>query len=393
MGDRSLQTNATHLAKMSVGMDLVSERLTELRRVLEQDGRLPSMALGVVGAPACARYNGRCDAADHLMESLCKSAATMAETLRSNAVAYVSAESANFEVVSSTTPSGGFHAEGALTGMFSTSWLARYGLRWAAKTKLDAARAMGRSVSAEVDTALEQATKVWAADMELDLFQRAMSPEDAILAESRFNDFGHNMDRAVLATLEKQAAAEDKISRLAMLSQRTDEVLRMTRSFSIAATAASLLWTANAVIMSDDLIDNAIGLWYGMAGATRTMFQEWMPAIREALFPDWVGDASTAAQKRFAEFVDDGMAFAKRAEQIASSLHTVVRRLDQVYWAAFAFSMAQFGAMVALWAIARFNLGAAALLRYLGMMLRVSVTVAINAIIAVLGGLLAWAEA
>ncbi|MFI6599481.1 hypothetical protein ACIBHX_24780 [Nonomuraea sp. NPDC050536] len=393
MADRPLQTNAKHLARLSVGMDLVSERLTDLKRLIGQHGRLPSMALGVVGAPACARYNGRCDAADAAMDSLCRSAATIAETLRGTAVAYVSAESANLGVVASTGESGGVLAEGAVTGMFSATWLSRYGLHYAAQRNLAASRAAGRSVSAEVDTALEQATKVWAGDRDLELFQRWASPEEAVLAESRYNDFGRDMDRAVAATLEKQIAAEDEISRLAMLSQRTDEILRMTRSFNIAATAASILWTANAVIMSDDLIDNAIGIWYGMAAATRTIFQEWMPAIREALFPDWVGDASTAAQKRFAAFVDDGMAFANRAEHIASSLHTVIRRLDQVYWAAFAFSLAQFGAMAAFAAVAWFNPGAAAVLRYLGMMLRVSVTVAINAIIAVLGGLLAWAEA
>ncbi|GAB2813694.1 hypothetical protein GCM10027176_17710 [Actinoallomurus bryophytorum] len=403
MPDAPLQVNvSTGLRRATVSMDEVVEQLAQLRSLVAQDCHLPSLALGVVGAPACARYNGGCTNAGDQIAALHTEADTMVEALGRTAVGYVSAEVANVQAVEqaaetegpAAAASGGRTAEITATGVLSASWLARFGVRYAQARQLAEATGDMRSVSAELDTALGQATKVWQAERDLDFAKNFMHPGDAVLAETKFNEYGESgLDKFVLGTLEKQIAAADRVSLLARLSQQTESILRMTGSFSVAALAASALWTANAVIMSDDVIDTAIGAWYGAAAGARTIFSEWLPAIRTSLFPTWTGTASTAAEKRFAAFITGGMAFADQAERMASSLTSVVRRLNEAYWGAMAFTTAQFGAMIALSMVAWINPEAEMLLQYLGWTLRGSVTIAINAILALLGGLFAWTAA
>ncbi|MET8142878.1 hypothetical protein ABZU32_21450 [Sphaerisporangium sp. NPDC005288] len=397
-----LQVASKALASTAVSMEEVAAHLEQVRVLIDRHCHLPSLALGVIGAPACARYNDGCSEAGTAMTGLAGEAATLARTLGKSAVGYVSAEVANLSAIeraaearaTGAVPVAGRTAEAMGVGVFPATWVTGHVARSLVDGRLGEARAAARSVSAELDTALEQALKVWGAQRDLDFSKAFMHPDDAVLAETRFNDFGESgMDKPLGRTLERQIVAEDRVSDLAKLSRRTDAILRKTGSFSLAAAAASMLWTANAVVMSDETIDAAIGSWHGTAAVARTIFSEWMPAIRSSLFPDWTGEASTAAERRFAAFVADGTAFADRAQRMASSLTTIVARLNGVYFAASAFAFAQLAAMVALAAAAWFRPEATALLQYLGLALRHGVTISVNAALAVLGTLLSWSAA
>ncbi|MGW5363931.1 hypothetical protein [Actinopolymorpha pittospori] len=389
MPDRPVQVSSKSLVKTGVTMDVVAEQLAELRKLIEQDCRLLVLALGGVGIFACGRYNGGCDDVDTKLNALRTEAVTIANGMGKAAVGYVSAEVANLRAIeqaaesadSAGVPYSGRVASDVAGGFLSASWLAGLGLHKALQRQMAEAAAHMESVSAEVDDILDAATTVWKEQMEN-------------AAESWCKDVAKDvMDRPVGEKLLKQMAAEDRISRIAELSQRTDAVLKTTRGFNIAATAASVMWTVEALVMADDLIDGAIGSWHGVAAGARTIFHEWRPAISLSMFPEWTGKASTAAERRLAAFMSDGTAVVDRAEQMASSLHTVVVSLNDLHGIVFAFAMTQLAVMLALMATAWVNPTVAMLLQSLGALLNVWVTIGVNAILAVLGALVALAAA
>ncbi|GAA4992857.1 hypothetical protein [Actinopolymorpha pittospori] len=397
-----VQVSSKSLIKTAVDMDADVEQLAELRKLLGGDCQLPALALGGVGIFACGRYNGGCDDIDTKMNALRTEGVTIANGMGKAAVGYVSAEVANLLTIvqaagsahSDSVPRGGRVGEGVSNGLLSASLLARWGLGNAQQQKLAEAAAHARSVTVEADYAIEVATRVWREMADTEAMKMSLSAEEALLLESRYNDFANGrLDRALLETIQDHFGAERRVSQLRALSLRTDAVLKMSSRFNIAATVASVLWTAEALVMSDDLIDKAIGSWYGVAAGARTIFHDWMPAIRQSMVPDWTGEASTAAQRRLAAFISDGTALADRAEHMGASLQTVVERLNIMHSAVFAFSMTQFIAMLALSALAWVNPGAALLLQYFGWLLNVWITVGVNVMLAVVGSLVAWASA
>jgi hypothetical protein len=382
LGDVPLLADAGKLARTGVSMSDVAEQLATLRTEIDQSCHLPALALSAVGEPGRLRYNGGCVDASTSVGKLRSDAEAIAEASSHSAIGYVSAEVANVQAVSVAASTGDaidLQGAGRLMGLSGTAGLwQQYAVRQPAFDEANLATLnevdeIGRAL----DGGLEETGEVWEAHG-----QYFLPDEEAGLA-----------DKDLLSILEESMNAEDRISLIGKLSQATDSMLKMTGGFAVAALAASAFWTANAVVMSDDVIDTVIGKWRGVAAAARSLFTESVPAIGAALFPDWNGTASNAAEKRFASFIADGMAFVARAERTATSLTSIINRLNEVYWTAFGFVSVQFAAIFAASMVAWLDPAAELVVQRLGMLLRSSVTVVVNAILAVVAGLLTWSAA
>ena len=159
MPSSPLLVDSQSLTNTSVDMGVVAEQLTELKKLIDQQCHLPSLALGVVGGLACARYNGDCDTAGSAANALCAEADTMVDALGRSAVGYVSAGDANLQAIeqaaeaahSATAAVGG---DPALVAM-PASWLSRSGAMLALQSKTNAASSAAQAMSDQLERTRE----------------------------------------------------------------------------------------------------------------------------------------------------------------------------------------------------------------------------------------------
>jgi hypothetical protein len=381
-----IEAHPAKLAKTGVRMSQVKDQLGALQRQIDQTCHLSACALSVIGEPARIKYNEGCTSASVEVGALMKTAENMAKNLAGNAIGYISSEAANIKAIEKGAqglPVADSDAVGqGIARFFGLAGTVNYwnnsGMAHSAYSEAEMATlSEATQNSASLDVALEQALETWEAHGQFFL------PEgEAVSADGELG-----------SALMEQVSAEDSISAIGRFSQATGSVLRATAGFAPAALAASVFWTANAIVMSDSAINAAINGWRGVAAAARTIFSEWMPAIQTALFKDWHGSASSEAKKNFAKFVASGLAFASQAERMAGSLTSVIEGLNTIYSKAFVFAMIQFGALLAAAVTVWLDPAAALVVQRLALILRSSVTIVVNAILAALGGLLIWIAA
>lgn len=381
MSASSLKVDPHKLAMTSGSMDTVADQLTVLKQLIHDHCHLPSLALGIVGARACATYNSACDTGEAAAGTLQADAHAMSEALGANAKGYVVAEAANLqkiEQVAETAPAPSTDRGNFLLPLLGGTFLTRIGAVMALEKRLTATGTASAAALAQLEKAkaLRDELRQWAIDGSVSGDQGLGRVAGALFAQ-----------QDVTFAEKKAVALGERLSRLSELSAQTDSVLRMSSPSNITIAAVSALWSANAIVMaSDDQIDGAIKAWYGVHAGAEAIFgpsmDPWMEAIRASLYPDWTGDASSAAEKRFESFTTTGQAFAVQAKKTADTLNTVVGRLNEIYNFAFDFATVQCGIIAVATVMSIFNPEALIFLRYAGFVLQTQVTLAVNAMLA-----------
>ena len=274
MGDAPLDVHYTKLATATVTMATVARQLQAVQDAIDHHCHLPAFALGGIGEIARIRYNEHCSTASRQVGDLVSDATKFADGIASNIAGYVSVEDVNLEAMlhslGAQSTSGSSPASGAVdqVHMKEVGWLIGEGNTiGVVKTVMQSRIRRLPGVNAPKIGLPEVVNGMTRDVYTLPKFFPAVNEEDL---------------KALTSAIGK-------------LSPITEDTLRMAGRASMTGAAAWMIWTAAALVRSDEPLNKAISTWAGIADATQKMFHEEVPAITKELFSKWKGEASSAA--------------------------------------------------------------------------------------------------
>jgi hypothetical protein len=354
VSEKPVQVHPVKLAHAAVTMMTVTRQLQAIKDTIDQHAHLPTLAFGGVGEIARQRYNSACSKASDQIGAHLKTARTMARTLAGNAVGYVSTEDANIEQM--LRRQAGPETDLASDAMDhilqkDIGWLLSLGVSF--KLYQDEYE-RGQDIKSSEMKEWETIEKNWVSDS--DIFLKLTS-------EAEEAD-------------ENVAVALERLSLFGKLSQATETALQASSRLALAASGAAVLWGVSAVALSDESTDKAYSAWMKISSAAKGIFEDEMPAIKEAVFRDWHGSARETAEAKFDDFIKAGNALTVQAHKMASTIEKVIKDLNLVHWLAFGFALAQVAALI----ISTISPFGFAYTQFLAAILEVRVTVYVNLI-------------